>query len=205
MSEEVTMQTQPEKQPSKGAKIWAGIKEWFRKKVVTLKIKPQLIPLVVLLVTSVCFMLFLHSFSVAIYATYNSPQTKATGIVIFITTLLSVLVLVSFLNAFPKRKKPNIFFVVLVFAMLGAMLACDIVYYVQMENCIEVLGSDSSIIQEVQPAQPNIIAHIVLLGVSTVMFALLPAYSRLIRMINTSVKLESATENMKGNIDIQED
>ena len=45
----------------------------------------------------------------------------------------------------------------------------------------------------------------VLLGVSAVVFALLPVYKRLINKINTKVQLESATENMQGSIDIQED
>ncbi len=209
MAEEVTMENQtemqpetpPENKPSVGAKVWAAVKEWCRKKVVTLKIKPHLIPLIVVVVTSVCFMLFLHAFSDAIYASFGEKTTQATGICIFITTLLSLLSLVSFLNAFPKRKKPNIFFIVLVFVMIAAMIACDVVYYVQMSNCLKESGENALI----SDAQPYIIAHIVLLGVSAVVFALLPVYSRLIKKINTSVKLDSATENMSGKIDIQED
>lgn len=49
------------------------------------------------------------------------------------------------------------------------------------------------------------IAHIVLLCVSAVVFALLPVYGRLIKKINTSKKLESATETMSGGIDIEEE
>ena len=65
------------------------------------------------------------------------------------------------------------------------------------------MGSDMYI--AVDNAQPYVLGHIVLLGISSVVFALLPVYSRLIRKINTSVKLESATENIHGNIDITED
>lgn len=206
MAEEIMMENQPETQPentpSKGAKVWAAVKEWFRKKVVALKVKPHIIPLLVLAITTICFMLFLHDFSNAIAASFNNDATKATGICIFITTLLSLLVLVSFLNAFPKRKKPNIFFIVLVFVMIGAMLACDIVYYVQMSNCI---NKTASLAPNIKPAQPDMIAHIVLLGVSAVVFALLPVYGRLIKKIDTSIKLDSATENMSGKIDIEED
>lgn len=57
----------------------------------------------------------------------------------------------------------------------------------------------------VEKAQPYILAHIVLLGVSAIVFALLPVYKRLINKIDTKVVLESATENMQGAIDIQED
>lgn len=196
---------QPEVQPSAGGKALSAVKEWFRKKVVALKVKPQIIPLIVLALTTVCFMLFLYKFSGSIAASFNDARTKATGICIFISTLLSLLVLVSFLNAFPKRKKPNIFFIVLVFAMLAGILACDIVYYVQMENCIEFNGVGSSLSLKVEPGQPYMIAHIVLLCVSAVVFALLPVYGRLIKKINTSKKLESAAETMSGGIDIEEE
>lgn len=210
MSEEVLNEMQPdpqpELQPSTGAKAWAAVKEWFRKKVVALKVKPQIIPLLVLIITTICFMLFLHKFSNAIAASFNDARTKATGICIFISTLLSLLVLVSFLNAFPKRKKPNIFFIVLVFAMIAGMLACDSVYFVQMNNCIEFNKVASpSLCENIEPGQPLMIAHIVLLCVSAVVFALLPVYGRLIKKINTSKKLESATETMSGGIDIEEE
>ncbi len=191
---------QPEVKPSAGGKALSAVKEWFRKKVVALKVKPQIIPLIVLALTTVCFMLFLYKFSGSIAASFNDARTKATGICIFISTLLSLLVLVSFLNAFP-----NIFFIVLVFAMLAGILACDIVYYVQMENCIEFNGVGSSLSLKVEPGQPYMIAHIVLLCVSAVVFALLPVYGRLIKKINTSKKLESATETMSGGIDIEEE
>ena len=125
----------------------------------------------------------------------------------FVTTLLSLLVLVSFLNAFPKRKKPNIFFIILVFVMIGAMAACDIVYYIQMNECLAGITNPatSDIYRLVSAAQPFMLVHIVLLGVSAVVFALLPLYKKLILKIDTKVVLESAAENMHGEIDIRED
>lgn len=190
-----------------GKRAGAALKEWWRKKIVGLKRKPQSIPLFVLAVTTVYFMLVLFVISQAIKASYTDPHTAATGICIFVTTLLSLLVLVSLMNAFPKRKKPNVFFIVLVFAMVAAMIVCDVVYYVQMNACLEnILNPETSdMFKTVSAAQPYVIVHIILLGVSAVIFALLPVYSRLIKKINTSVVLESATENMQGNIDIQED
>ena len=210
MTEEVKIENQPENQPqpqpeqtpSKGAKAWAAVKEWCRKRVVALKVKPQIIPLVILVITSVTFMLALHSVGIAINASFSAAETKATGICSFITTLLSLLVLVSFLNAFPKRKKPNIFFIVLVFVMIAGIVACDVVYYVQMSNFMKAKPDLSA---EVEPAQPYIMAHLIMLGISALSFALLPLYAKLIRKINTSIKLESATEHMSGNIDIEED
>jgi phosphoglycerol transferase MdoB-like AlkP superfamily enzyme len=194
-------------QLSKGKKFQAKIKEWFRKKVVALKRKPQMIALFLLAVTTIFFMLALYTISQAIDLSAANANVKATGICVFIVTLLSLLVLVSFLNSFPKRKKPNIFFIILVFVMIGAMIACDLVYYIQMNNCLAdpLVAPGTSMYMAVEKAQPYILAHIVLLGVSAIVFALLPVYKRLINKIDTKVVLESATENMQGAIDIQED
>ena len=150
-------------------------------------------------------MLALYSISQAVDKSFNI--TTATGICVFVTTLLSLLVLVSFLNAFPKRKKPNIFFIILVFVMIGAMAACDIVYYIQMNECLAGITNPatSDIYRLVSAAQPFMLVHIVLLGVSAVVFALLPLYKKLILKIDTKVVLESAAENMHGEIDIRED
>ncbi len=199
MAEETMLENQPEKTPSALAKLRAGLKEWFRKRIVALKVKPQLIPLAVMVITTVYFMLILFAISIAVMEAKEA--TSATGICTFITTLISLLYLVSFLNAFPKRRKPNVFFIVLVGAMIAGQIACDLVYYFQMAN---VIAQKPALSPNVSPAQPLVIGHIVLLGISAAVFALLPVYSRLIRRINTSVKLDSATEHMQGNIDIEE-
>lgn len=210
MAEEVIKEnqpeTEPENKPSKGSKFSASLKEWCRKRIVALKVKPQTIPLIVMVITTVYFMLILFSVSKAVQFAATDSHTAATGICTFITTLLSLLYIVSFLNSFPKRKKPNIFFIVLVGVMIAGQLACDLVYYFQMDACIESItnkGSDMDV--ACRAAQPYIIGHIVLLALSAVVFALLPVYAKLIRKIDTSVKLESATEHMQGEIDIEED
>ena len=208
MEEEVMMDKQPDIKPDntpskKG--FGAAVKEWFRKKIVALKVRPQIIPLVVMVITTVYFMLVLFSLSKAVQYAAADSHTAATGICTFITTLLSLLYLVSFLNAFPKRKKPNIFFIVLVGVMIAGQLACDLVYYLQMDACIKgITNPGSEMDLACRAAQPYVLGHIVLLGVSSVIFALLPVYAMLIKKINTSVKLESATENMKGTIDIED-
>ena len=198
-------EVQPEKQPSKGAKVWAAIKEWGRKQIVGLKIRPQKIPLFVMVITTVYFMLILFSVSKAVHYGGDHEKINATGICTFITTLLSLLYLVSFLNAFPKRKKPNIFFIVLVCVMIAGQLACDLVYYLQMNSYIKILDKGTIMEKAISGGQPYVIGHIVLLGLSAVVFALLPVYAKLIRKIDTSVKLESSTEHMQGKIDIEED
>ena len=209
MEEKVMMEnqpeTQPENKPSSGKKVAAAIKEWFRKRIVALKVRPQTIPLVVMVITTVYFMLVLFTISKAVSFTSTNEHTSATGICTFITTLLSLLYLVSFLNAFPKRKKPNIIFIVLVGVMIAGQLACDLVYYLQMSKCFDSLTDKTSEMAEACKAgQPYVMGHMILLGISAVVFALLPVYAMLIRKIDTSVKLESATESMHGKIDIED-
>lgn len=202
---EVQPETPVNNGPSKGQKFKAGVKEWFRKKIVALKRKPQNIALLVFVITTIYYMLALYTFSQAINISFD--ETASAGICVFITTLISLLVLVSFLNAFPKRKKPNIFFIVLVFLMVGAMVACDLVYYIQMGDYIKTIANPqtSQVFKQINEAQPYMIGHIILLGISAIIFALTPVFKILINKINTKVELESATENMQGEIDIQED
>ena len=199
MAEEI-VQNVENNQPSKNN----AVKEWFRKRIVTLKVKPQLIPLFIMVITTVYFMLILFSVSQAVSWNYN--DTAATGICVFVTTLVSLLYLVSFLNAFPKRKKPNIFFIVLVFVMIAAQIGCDVGYYIQMSKAIAGASSHTSdAYLTATKAQPLMLGHIILLGISAIAFALLPVYSKLIRKINTSIKVDSATEHMGEKIDIEED
>lgn len=187
--------------PSFGAKV----KEFFRKKTVALKRKPQTIPLVILLASTVYYMLILFVLSKAIYTCAMEQTVPAVGICTFVTTLLSLLVLVSFLNAFPRNKKPNVVMIAVVFVMIAAMVACDIAYYIQMNNCLASVDASSADWDPVKQGQPYIIVHVVLLAVSAVVFALLPVIRILVNKIDTSIKIESATENMKGGIDINED
>jgi uncharacterized membrane protein len=198
---------EPQK-PSSGAKV----KEYFRKKIVNLKRKPQNIPLLFLLATSIFYLLILFVLSKAIYVCAENKNVTSGGICVFIVTLLSLLSLVSFLNAFPKRKKPNYIMVALVFVMIAVMVVCDILYYNQIAAYLSYLvetdaktGADATTRSEYISAasgQPFVIVHIILLAISAVVFALLPVIKILVNKIDTSVKLESATENMNGKIDI---
>ncbi len=202
MSENVQTKKETFEEPSKPS-VGARIKEWFRKKIVNLKRRPQNIALLFLAIASVYYMFIMFVIGGAINEINQVDSLPATGLCTFISTLLSILVLVSFLNSFPKRKKPNIVFIIITALMIAAIIGCDLGYYIPVG---EYLKTPEGLTRSVAPkAQPYVLAHIILLAVAAVVFALLPVYSKLIKKINTSVKLESATENMKGGIDIQED
>ena len=120
----------PEKKP--GAK--AKIKEFFRKKIVGLKRKPQNIAFFFLIVTSLFYLLSLNVLSPGPYVDFR--ETSWLGLCVFISTLFSILVLILFLNTFPKYPKVNkktgkksyvnYVMMALTFAFIAAMIVANI-------------------------------------------------------------------------------
>ena len=173
-----------------------GPKEMVRKFFVSLKRRPQNIPLVALLITFLVYSLNLTSISNTT-AKIQGPQMGLCG---FVTMLLSILSFVCFLNAFPKRQKTNVPMLVLYFVMLAIVIFADIMYNTRIisaitraDNPIVITKSTEYIIK----AQNIVIVHIVLVGVTALLTALLPVYSKLIRKINTSVTVED-----NGDLDV---
>lgn len=107
-------------------KILAGVKEFFRKRMVALKRKPQTIALLGLLAAFVYYSFNLTKIS----NTTAACQTPGVGMGLsaFVMMLLLVLVMVCFLNAFPHRKKVNIPMLLLMFAMMGIIIFCNFRY-----------------------------------------------------------------------------
>lgn len=179
----------------------AKFKEWGRKQIVKLKAKPQNIAMAILVITTIIYLLSLGTLSQAIYEFLGSSNT---GISVFVVTLLSILVIVAFMNAFPKRKKPNIVFIVMVFVMMAAMIVFDIMFYSTMSSA---MAGQTEAWLEARPYCASSctlsIVHVVFVCISAVALATLPLYKKLIMKINTRKELE--TTEMKEAIDLQED
>lgn len=199
------------------------MKEFFRKRMVALKRKPQMIALVVLGIAFVYYSLNLtHVSNTTAYI-----QGPGMGLSAFVIMLFSVLALVCFLNAFPHRKKVNIPMLVLMFAMLGGVLFCDTYYTsqidskltnVRQEAATEYLAANPDQQAEAEAAgeaevtqfctdHPSVPAAKSMLGVhggillsGILLVALLPVYTPLIRKVKTSVEVE-ANEDM-GEIEL---
>lgn len=182
-------------------KVWANIKERWRKFLVNLKRNPQRIPLLFFLVTSICWLFWLFTFS---RVAYQHKVIELSGLTVFVNTLLSILILALFLNAFPKRKKPNIIMIVLLFVFIAAMLAMDIIFYINVDkfigNMTETELAGESFMND---ALTYSIAHMVLLGVSAIMLALYPLFKILLPKINT--RKEVADNNIKEVIDVEDE
>lgn len=172
-----------------GQRLLGGLREMWRKFLVSVKRRPQMIPMTVLVVAFLVYSLNLMHVS----DTTAKIQGNGMGLAGFVTMLFSMLSLVCFMNAFPYRKKVNIPMLVLMFVMLGIVIYAD-VYYLQCisaaltraENPIEITESTMYIAS----AQHYIRMHIVILAIGIVLTVLLPVYSKLIRRIRTSVEVQ---------------
>ena len=168
--------------------------------MVSLKRNPQNIALV-----GLAFAFIYYSFNLTkISDTTAKIQGPNMGLCGFVTMLFSILSFVCFLNAFPKRQKPRIAMIVIMYLMLAAIVVCDIVY---RGRIIAAMGRDdfASVLETADyiPKALNVVTvHIVLVCIVGVLVALLPVYSRLLRKIKTSVDLEYSGN--LGNIDIED-
>ena len=171
------------------AKQPAGFKEFIRKRIVSLKRKPQMIALFVLAIAFVYYSLNLTKIS----NTTAKIQGAGMGLCGFATMLFSTLSMVCFLNAFPHRKKVNIPMLVIMFVMLGIVIYCDFYYsgairaaITRENNPIDPTGGNSYI----STAQTVLGVHQVILIIGIALVALLPVYSKLLRKIKTSIEVE---------------
>ena len=177
------------------------IKEAVRKFIVSLKRNPSVIPLVMLLVAFLVYSFNLTSMS----DSTAKIQGTGMGLCQFCIMLFSLLSMVCMLNAFPRRKKPNIPMIVIMFVMFAIIIFCDLHYnnaimaaLTRAESPI-VLNETTIYIAE---AYNMLNTHVILIGVSAALVVLLPVYSKLLRKINTSVDVEDNGE--MGEIEINE-
>lgn len=184
-----------EEEAPKKRNVGADVKEWFRKKTVALKRRTNIIPLLIFLITSLIYLLSLSSFSKAALITY--PTGAMIGFPVFVNCLLSILIVVLHLNAFPKRsKKVNLPNYILVYVFAAIMLAMDILYYIKLGDNVALDNKTfATCSPDVGASAAITIVHIVFLGISVIALATLPLYSKLIMKINTSKELEASQLN----------
>lgn len=181
--------------------IWTWLREFLRKSIVSLKRNPSTIPLVMMAITFLYYSLNLTDVSDTTAKIYG----KGMGLCQFSIMLFSLLSLVCMINAFPRRKKPNIPMIVLMFAMYGIIIFCDIHYsnmvfaaVNRVENPI-VINEDTIYIAK---ANNMLNVHMVMTIVCAALVVLLPVYGKLLKKINTSVVIEDNGD--MGQIDIQD-
>lgn len=173
------------------------MKEFFRKKIVALKRKPQTIALVVLVVSFLVYALNLRNIS----DTTAQINTTGMGLTGFATMLFSMLSFLTFLNSFPHRKKVNIPMLVLFFCMQGIIIFCDNYYLERISARIRSemeAGNDVGawLVKNefIMKAYNMLNTHMIFVIVTVALVALLPVYSKLLRKINTSIDVAGNDE-----------
>ena len=164
---------------------FAATKEFARKTLVKIKCQPSIIPLVMLVVCACVYLFNLRYIS-------NSNKMNHMGLLGFISTLLSILVLVPMLNAYPRRAKPNVFMIVLTFIMIAGIITSDLIYRQKLINALII---DPSYLQgasgpSMLKAKDMLLTHVILLSITAVLLATIPVYGKLLKKINTSIELE---------------
>ncbi len=176
-----------------------GFKEFIRKFFVSLKHSPQRIALVSLVAAFLIYSLNLTS----IAKTTTRILLPNMGQCEFVAMLLSILAFVCFLRAFPRREKPKVVMIVLIYLMMAALIFVDLVYYSRIVEAVTrevnkiVINADTAYIAV---AQNVVVLHIIFVAISAVLLATLPVYSKALRKINTSIDVEDNGE--MGAIDI---
>ena len=179
------------------------MKEFFRKKMVALKRKPQTIAFLVLVITFLLYSLNLRNVS----DTTAQINTKGMGLTGFATMLFSMLSILTFLNSFPHRKRVNVPMLVTFFIMQGIVIFCDGYYVSSIEKRIALeISSGNDVVAwlaknaYVYKAYKMLGAHEIFVIVTIALVVLLPVYSKLLKKINTSIEVEG-NEGM-GEIEI---
>ena len=115
------------------AYTFAPVKEFVRKRIVGLKRQPQLIPLVVLAIAFIYY-----SFNLTIISNTTAyVQGVGMGLAGFAIMLLSVLLLVCLLNAYPRRQKPKALMLGVMYAMIGCVFVSSFVYTARIDEAIQ--------------------------------------------------------------------
>ena len=181
---------------NKTAKTGSKMPEFLRKFFVALKRQPTIIALVVLLIAFFQYSLNLTHIS----DTTAKIQGPGMGLCGFATMLFSMLSLVCFLNAYPRRKKPVYIMVALMLVMFAVIIFCDVHYSGLIMNAltreVNPIKLDASTIYIAQ-AYNVLQNHIMLEGVGVALVLLLPVYTKLLRKINTSITVED-----NGKLDV---
>lgn len=183
-------------------KIWASVKEGARKFMVTLKRNPHYIPLVMLLISFVVL-----SFNLTKISNTTATMNKlGMGLCSFISMLFSILSMVCMLNAFPKRKKPNLPVIILMMVIFAIIITVDVIYCIKVINGVTTDADAIKITEKnyfIVEAQNAMIAHIVTVALTMISVALEPVFAKLLKKVNTSINVEDNGEI--AQIDISEE
>ena len=169
------------------------ISELWRKFLVALKRRPQLIALTALILTFLFYALNL------MYISDTTAKIQGTGMGLcgFCTMLFSMLSFMCFINAFPYRKKPNVPMIILMFIMFAIIIGADVLYIRQIYAAVYRAENPTIVTVStiyIAYAEWYLRIHIYMMVITIALILLLPVYSKLIRRIKTSIEVEDNGE-----------
>jgi len=161
-----------------------GFKESWRKFIVSLKKRPHNIPMCMMVIAFIVYSFNLTKISNTT-AVVNKPLM---GLCEFIIMLFSILAFVCFLNAYPKRQKPILPMVILLYALQLIIIGADVIYLGRINEglqSIQITDARAFIPQ----AKSILTVHIIMVIITVILIALIPVLGKMLNKIDTSVKL----------------
>lgn len=158
----------------------------LRKRIVYLKRNTYIIPLIFILLSCLVFNLNLTCISDTTAIIYANGM----GFTMFVISLFSYLSLITYMQAFPKRKKEKKFSIFLTFAMQFISLFLDAFYYYCIIYGTQIRKDPAPIIitedkMYIIKAANTIIVHGIILIITIIVMSLLPIIKKFILKINT--------------------
>ena len=173
--------------------------EWLRKKVVYVKRNPSIIPLIFMVISCLVFNLNLEDYS----RTTLALLMDTMGLTLFAISLFSYLSIVTYLSAYPKRQKPSYIKIILSVIMIAGSIALELYYHHLIVLKTEIGPSIIQITADkmyILAAKKYVVIHCVILSITLLLMLTLPIYSKWIRKINTSIKLEESKSRTRYRI-----
>jgi len=167
-------------------------KNVLRKMLVSLKRKPALIAMFVLLAAFIVYTFNLTNISHTT-SRINKPNM---GLAEFASMLLSVLSMVCFMNAYPRRKEPVYIMLGLTLGMILIIVLCDFMYIGKIAEALNDSKSQLDTTKEtyILATRSMLNVHWIILVVGAALSVLVPWYGKLLRKINTNVKIEGNSD-----------
>ncbi|MBO7698405.1 MAG: hypothetical protein J6S38_05150, partial [Erysipelotrichaceae bacterium] len=113
---------------------------------------------------------------------------SAMGLCEFVIMLFSILAFVCFLNAYPKRQKPILPMVILLYVLQLIVVAADVTYLSRINEGLATIQITAAR-QFIPQAQSMLMVHIVLVIITIVLIALIPVIGKMLSKIDTSIAL----------------
>ncbi len=155
----------------------------LRKWIVSLKRRPQNIPLVMLVICC-----FLYTFNLTAHSNASIyVSSRVVALYVFIITLATMLTIFSFVNVYARKKRRWLMRIV-VYLLIAVQIALGIAYYQVMYHEVFLRENPVPLTLDIANSMNGTVTHLAALMLTLLAIVLLPVYSRLLNKIDTSME-----------------